>query len=132
VRLHYGIVIISNARGDEYKFTTKWGDNSKLCGSNAHCGHSFYPPTKEEQAPYFPDNYFDTNELCVKHGGGAEGIGSTNTNIPWAIKMARTPCSFLNEGITGHAGPVFGRTILGLSIWSDGGKSASIRGKWRG
>jgi hypothetical protein len=121
-------------RGDEYKFTTKWGDNSATCGRNSHCGHSFYPPTKEEQAPYFPAGYFDTNSLCVKRGGGSEGIGSTNADIPWSIKMARTPCSFIaREGITGHPGPFFGRTIGAINIWYSGeGRGATVRGKWRG
>jgi hypothetical protein len=119
--------------GQEYKFTPKWGDNSATCSGNSHCGASFTPATQAEQEPYFPAGYFDTNSLCVNNGGGSEGIGSTNANIPWSIKMARTPCSFIAaEGITGHPGPFFGRTIGAVNVWHDGGSSATIRGKWRG
>jgi len=128
----YGIICFLIARGQEYRLTTKWGDNSAKCSEDAHCGGSFYPPTIEEQAPYFPSGYFDTNSLCVSSGGGAEGIGSTNADIPWAIKIARSQCNYIaTEGITGHPGPFFERTIGALNVWYDGtGNSATVRGKW--
>jgi hypothetical protein len=121
----------NRARGQEYKFTTKWGDNTAECKVQAHCGAGFTPDTEAEQAPYFPDGYFETNPLCVNNGGGTEGIGSTNADIPWAIKVARTQCNFIAaEGITGHPGPFFSRKVAAVSVWIVKGKNAAVRLKW--
>jgi hypothetical protein len=67
--------------GQEYRFSTEWGDNSETCSSNAHCGATFTPSTEERQKPYFPSGYFEVNSLCVASGGGSEGIGISVDNV---------------------------------------------------
>lgn len=119
--------------GQEYRFSNRWGNHSEECAANPHCGAKFFPSTVQEQAPYFPDGYFRTHQLCTSNIGGAEGNGNTNTDIPWSIKVARVPCSFIaHEGYTGgHVGPFFRRTVGAFDVTPQG-RSASVRGKWTG
>lgn len=75
---------------DEKKFTKKWG---KDCGKNpaAHCGFNFYPPAKK-QKKYLPKKH----PTCGKRGI-AEGVGGTQANIPWSLRLGRTLCGFIRE-----------------------------------
>jgi hypothetical protein len=94
-------------------------------GSNAHCGSTFIP-SEADQAPYL-----DGLPVCGSTAG-AEGVFGTNANIPWSIKLARIMASVIcTEGMTGHAGPFFGRTKMGLA-WHVAGAGVTLRAKWGG
>lgn len=94
---------------------------------NAHCGGGFIL-TPADQAPYLCPSDM---AACVG-GGGAEGIQSINTDIPWSIKISRIIGTFLNsDGIGAHTGPFVGREYFG-SAWYMNGGSTTFRGKWSG
>lgn len=129
---------------DERRFTRTWdskytGTNGTAYGpcvltGNEHCGASFVPDFTD-QAPYLtqypglqPFNFV---------GGGAEGIGAVNTNVPWAIKIVQRISDWVcREGFTGHGGPLLSRTKVGMSfntqISNTGVTAASttLRLKW--
>lgn len=129
---------------DERRFTRVWdieypGNNGSAYGpcvatGNQHCGATFVP-NFEDQAPYLtqypglaPFNFI---------GGGAEGIGAVNTNVPWALKIVQRISDWVcKEGTGGHAGPFFSRTKVGMSFYTpiDGSGTATagttLRVKW--
>jgi hypothetical protein len=95
--------------------------------SNAHCGGGFIL-TPADQAPYL----CPANMAACTAQGGAEGIQSINTDIPWSIKIGRIIGTFLNsDGIGAHTGPFIGREYFG-SAWYMTGGSTVFRGKWTG
>lgn len=95
-------------------------------GDNVHCGASFVPDCAD-QIPY----YLDPAQTCVGDTSFAEGIFSVNTNLPWAIKFARTiGITLLTDGKGGHTAPFLGtRSKVGLS-WACGPTTSSLRVKW--
>lgn len=129
---------------DERRYTRVWdaeypGTNGSAYGpcvasGNQHCGATFVP-SFEDQAPYLtqypglaPFNFI---------GGGAEGIGAVNTNVPWALKIVQRISDWVcKEGTGGHAGPFFSRTKVGMSFYTpiDGSGNATtgttLRVKW--
>jgi hypothetical protein len=129
---------------DERRFTRVWdteypGTNGSAYGpcvatGNEHCGASFVP-SFADQAPYLtqypglaPFNFI---------GGGAEGIGAVNTNVPWALKIVQRISQWVcSEGTTGHAGPFFTRTRVGMSFYTNINSSGvadtgtTMRVKW--
>lgn len=105
-------------------------------GGNQHCGATFVP-SFEDQTPYLTPQYPGLEPFNFI-SGGAEGIGSTNTDLPWAIKIVRQIGQWIcTEGTGGHAGPFFTRTKVGISFWVDivNGTPAAgttVRFKWLG
>lgn len=103
------------------------GPCSNPYSSNRHCGGGFIL-NPIDQIPY---KCPPTMEDCTA-SGGAEGIQTINTDIPWAVKMGRIIGTFLNtDGIGAHTGPFIGREYFG-SAWFIDGKSTEFRGKWTG
>jgi hypothetical protein len=122
----------------ERKFSTVWDaaypgtfDSSYgpcFGGTNPHCGASFIPSC-EDQEPYLAEH---PGLECVTDTSFAEGVLGTNTNIPWSVKFARIlGATVCNEGMTGHAGPFWGRTKVGLA-WNSDASNTSLRIKWGG
>lgn len=102
-------------------FSTAYGPCGE--GSIPHCGAAF-APNEEDQVPY------GAGEYCPHKGGGTEGIGGTNQDIPWSIKLGRVIAMFLClEGIRGHTGPFLTRQRAGFA-WHNIGKYDQFRGKW--
>lgn len=105
---------------------------------NPHCGFTFQPSC-EEQAPYL------NGQPCCPTTAKDEGKASVRKQIPWAMKLADVMQTYIcngaangpsdGEGISGHAGPLFGATKMGLS-WdsrlSPGGSYHGFRAQWRG
>lgn len=136
---------ISNSRrlylacqfSDERKYTNVWDvkypgtlDSAYgrcIGGSNPHCGATFVPDAVD-QIPYLKPG-----ELPISYmPGGAEGVFSVNTNIPWCIKLARVlGTSIAIDSFTAHTGPFIGREFVGISFRCDGSNS-NVRIKWSG
>jgi hypothetical protein len=84
---------------------------------------------------YVPQSDADTNRLC-KHNTGngtSEGISGTNLKTIWPLRLQGVLCQFLNEGFTGHGGPVSSRSLMGVSFYNkDGENGIQVRLKWSG
>lgn len=94
---------------------------------NGHCGSTFIP-TCEDQLPYL-----HKGEACKSRISMAEGVFTTNQNIPWSIKLSRILSGIVQgEGITGHGGPFVSREKVGISWRCDTGNSVQVRIKWGG
>lgn len=119
--------------GAERKYTTYWDAAypNGISGPNPaeHAGADFIPSI-EHQQPYLQGS------TPVSLMQGAEGIFSANTNISWAIKMTRVIAQVVGaEGRTGHGGPFFGRTYVGMNWAVDETNNpgfTEVRLKWSG
>ena len=126
---------------DERQHTTIWdGAYPGTCGSaagpcvpcgsggNPHCGAAFVP-NSTDQEPYM----LDTGGIipACSAGASAEGIFTTNTDIPWSIKLSRVMNHWFCTGDSGHFGPFMGRELLGYH-WLVWGAGTTWRGKWGG
>jgi len=128
----------------ERRWSTRWNgypnpssrpgaDGSLVYGpcpnANVHCGATFIPD-EYEQVHYMLPNNQPTSSV---RRSVAEGLGGTNTNIPWSIKLGRVIASFLCiDGLTGHTGPFLRREEMGM-VWHelpDG--TTQVRFKWGG
>ena len=125
--------------GQERRFTTYWdssypGVNGSSYGpcagsGNSHCGATFVP-NASDQTPYANSSCGNVVECGTP--SGSEGIIGQPADIPWSIKLARIIGTFVSsEGLGGHAGPFFNRTLFGSSWWYTGGGGVTFRGKWR-
>lgn len=100
---------------------------------NAHCGASFFP-SSNDQAKYLPQYSISP----FTRSSQAEGIGNVNTDLPWALKLTSRISNWVcTEGTTGHAGPFFTRTKVGMSFFLAGTQTTpatttSLRIKWAG
>ena len=69
------------------------------------------------------------NSQCYP-GMPSEGLGSTNANIPWALKYSRIICTFLADA---HAGPIFRRKYVHPNFYYSGSnKTVQVRVKGEG
>lgn len=115
---------------DERKYTTVWDTDypTNTCGpsSQAHCGMTFVP-SAEHQQPYL------NGGSPVGGWAGAEGLATTNADLPWSIKLGRVIAQYLcSEGLGGHTGPFIGRTEFGYSFYRYSQQSVIFRGQWSG
>ena len=96
---------------------------------NATCfaaGHCDFVPNAVDQVLTFGGE--KNTQVCNSYMSSAEGIGSTNADIPWSLKFHRTVCQFLGEGTSGHPGPLFRRTKLCPNFyWAGATNGATIR-----
>lgn len=129
---------------DERAYTRAWdamypGTNNSAYGpcvafTNEHCGSTFIP-NATDQLPYLAQY---SGLAPFAHIGGAEDIGPVNTNVPWALKIVQRISNWVcTEGTTGHAGPFFSRTKVGMSFYTPvtGGvpdATTYARFKWSG
>jgi hypothetical protein len=116
---------------EEHFRSTVWDSVSGFTctgSTNPHCGDGFIPPCTD-QAPYLTQY---PGLTCCGATAGSGGIGSTNTNIPWSIKLSRIIKGWWCSG-DAHGGPFLSRTKAGMSFWNaNGGNSQSVRFKWSG
>ena len=108
--------------------TTIW-DEKYPTAKNTSCfigGHCDFAPNATDQVQTFDGKRH--NITCTTGMTSAEGIGSTNADLPWSLKFHRTICQFLSEGTTGHPGPLFRRTkICPIFYYGGSGNGATIR-----
>lgn len=129
---------------DERKYTTKWDaaypgtcgtayGPCQPCGSggNAHCGESFVPNTADQEPYHLATSDGMVGDSCSS-GGGASGIFTTNTDIPWSVKISRVMKTWFCSKDAGHFGPFLGREELGYHWLDFGGNGTTWRGKWSG
>lgn len=118
---------LESAWADERRFTRYWdtaypGTDGSAYGPCAisggdHCGASFVP-SYTDQAPYLTQ--YPGLQPFDFLLGGAEGVGAVNTDLPWALKIVQRISNWVcTEGTTGHAGPFFNRTKVGMSFWAN-------------
>lgn len=123
---------------DERKYTNVWDDvpgtfdsafGPCIGGTNQHCGDAFYPPLTD-QPPYL-SQYTPTIAPFSTTGDGTTGMGTTNANIPWCVKLTRIISAFLSaDGLGAHTGPFLTRTKFGYTFWRFNQWSVVFRGKW--
>jgi hypothetical protein len=114
------------------RFSAIPGDGTLVNGpcpnTNPHCGATFLPGIGDQNWLLLPG----TTSSLVRQSV-AEGLGGTNTNIPWSIKLARVIASFLcNEGLTGHTGPFLQREKIGMIFHDIGDGTTQVRFKFSG
>ena len=94
-----------------------------FCYSGGHC--DFVPSILDQNLTFHGEK---NSKICNSYMSATEGIGSTNADIPWSLKLHRTICQFLGEGTSGHAGPLFRREKLCPSFYYTGsGKLVTVR-----
>jgi len=114
----------------EHAVSTVWDAVSGFTctgSTNPHCGDGFIP-TCEDQAPYLPQY---PGLTCCGAGAGSGGIASTNTDIPWSIKLVRIIKGWWCSG-DAHGGPFLVRTRAGIAFYNSGGGGQVVRFKWGG
>lgn len=103
------------------------------CSTDAHCGDIFYPLDYNDQLPYFTGSP-EPEPGCPWVGGGSTGIITTSTKTTnWVSQLSRVIKNWVcSEGQTGHAGPFFTRTKVGMSWLVFNSGAVQFRGKWAG
>ena len=93
--------------------------------TNAHCGAGFIPNCSDQIA-----SHIYPGQRCIGDESFAEGVFTTNANIPWCIKFSRVLSAIIGaEYKTGHAGPFHKRDKIGL-CWAGTAPTVTVRVKW--
>lgn len=90
-----------------------------------HC--NFVPSVASDQT--FTFGGVRDYTVCTK-GTPAEGVATTNADIPWSLKYSRIICQFIKDA---HGGPLFGRQYVHANFFYPGyGKDVVVRVKGEG
>jgi len=123
-----------NNNGSPYASQGTWGP---CPNGNPHCGAVFLPTNADQLLNSQQYGWLAQSPSVLSTSqtrqSVAEGLGGTNTNIPWSIKLGRVIAQFLcYEGLVGHTGPFLRRQKVGM-IWHDlGDGTTQVRFKWGG
>jgi len=120
----------------ERRWSTKWNaypatgplTYGPCPNANVHCGATFVPGIGDQNWLLSAGT---TSSLTRESTN--EALGGVNTNIPWAIKLARALSVFLcYEGLVGHTGPFLRRQKIGMIFHDLGDGTTQIRFKFGG
>lgn len=78
-----------------------------------HCGFSWFPTNPDDQTPYLEGGAPVTTNSVL-----SEGLGPlSDPSLPWWIKFSSFIKHFVEiEGRTGHPGPIWKRTCMGINF----------------